>query len=176
MACADTRPEDALIDAVQELLDRCQARIRRLLSSYRIPPQDTDDLVQDAILITYLSWGKIANKEAWLLVTLRHKCSVYWRGQRARRYQAVDPEFLEDLAGAQAAPQEREELLRDLERLLARIGERHRLLIEMRFGMGLPPEEVAARIGCNVSSTRKLSCRSLARLQRKAEAIATYRR
>jgi RNA polymerase sigma factor (sigma-70 family) len=177
MDCARTRPDDDIAsDALlQELLDRSRVRVKRLLARYHIPPEDAEDLLQESLLVTYLSWSKVQNKQAWLLVTLRHKCSVYWRGHRARRYQAVDPEFLEDLAGAQAAPQEREELLRDLERLLSVIGERHRTLIEMRFGLGLSPEEAAEKLGCRTSSLRKLSCRSLARLQKKAEQIATFR-
>lgn len=176
MDCARTRPEDdPTSDALQELLDRTQARVKRLLARYHIPAEDAEDLVQESLFVTYRSWSKVENKEAWLLVTLRHKCSVYWRGHRARRYKAVDPEFLEDLAGAQPAPQEREELLRDLERLLSLLGERHRTLIEMRFGIGLTPQETAEKLGYRTSSLRKLSCRSLARLQKKAEQMATFR-
>lgn len=155
-------------DSVKELLEKMRARIRRVLSSYRIPAQDAEDLLQEALLVTVKSWDNIQNKEGWLLVTLRHKCSIYWRGHRTRRVQAVDPEFLEDLAGALPAPQERQELLWDLDRLLELLGERHRDLMLMRFSLGLTPEEAAERLGYNTSSVRKVTCRSLARLQKLA--------
>ena len=141
---------------------------------YNIPPEDAEDLLQEALLITYRSWSKITHKDAWLLVTLRRKCSFYWR-QRARPCQAVDPEILEVLAGAESPPQEREQLFRDLEQLLSVLSERHRALIEMRFGIGLSPEETAEKLGCRVSSVRKLSYRALLRLQRMAEERATFR-
>lgn len=159
---------------LEELLAGLRPRIRRVFSTYRIPAQDTEDLLQEALLATFLSWSSIYNKEGWLLVTLRHKCSIYWREQRGRRLQAVDPDFLEDLAGAQPAPQERAELLWDLDRLLGLLSSRHRALMRLRYGLGFTPEEVAARLGYNNSSVRKLSCRSLSRLQKKAGELATF--
>ena len=161
---------------LEELLEGLRPRIRRVFTSYRIPPQDCEDLLQEALLAAFLSWSTIYNKEAWLLVTLRHKCSIYWRTLRNRRLQAVDPEFLEDLAGAEPAPQERAELLWDLDRLLALLSGRHRELMRLRFGLGLTPEEIAERLGYNSSSVRKLSCRSLTRLQKKADQLATFAR
>jgi RNA polymerase sigma factor (sigma-70 family) len=166
---AEPRPE-----TLEELLQRLRPRLRRVLAGYHIPPQDAEDLLQEALLAAYLAWPTIQNKDAWLLVTLRHKCSIYWRGHRTRKVQAVDPEFLEDLAGAQPAPQEREELLWDLDRLLALLGHRHRELMRLRFGLGFSPDEVAEKLGYNTSSVRKLSCRSLVRLQKKAGELASY--
>ena len=173
MSVAQKRPDPAL-ETFEQALERLRPRLRRVLHNYRIPPQDAEDLLQEALLAAYLSWAVIQNRDAWLLVTLRHKCSVYWRGHRTRKTQAVDPEFLEDLAGAQPAPQEREELLWDLDRLLSLLGERHQMLMRLRFRLGWTPEEVAEELGYNTSSVRKLSCRSLERLQRKAGEIATY--
>jgi RNA polymerase sigma factor (sigma-70 family) len=173
MSVAKQRPDRSL-ETLEETLTRLRPRLRRVLANYHIPPQDAEDLLQEALLAAFLSWSTIENRDAWLLVTLRHKCSIYWRSHRARKTQAVDPEFLEDLAGAQPPPQEREELLWDLDRLLSLLGERHQALMHLRFRMGLTPEEVAVELGYNTASVRKLSCRSLARLQQKAGEIATY--
>lgn len=173
MSVAKSRPDPSL-ESFEQAVERIHPRLRRVIHNYRIPPQDAEDLLQETILAAYLSWSTIENREAWLLVTMRHKCSIYWRGHRTRKTQAVDPEFLEDLAGAQPAPQEREELLWDLDRLLSFLGARHEELMRLRFRMGMTPEEVAEELGYNTSSVRKLSCRSLARLQQKAGEIATY--
>ncbi|HXO21752.1 MAG TPA: sigma-70 family RNA polymerase sigma factor [Thermoanaerobaculia bacterium] len=155
--------------SIEELLQELRPKIRRLFASYRIPHHDAEDILQESLLATFLNWGTIRSKEGWLLVTLRHKCSVYWREKRGSKVQAVDPPILEHLAEPLPAPQERAEMVWDLNRLVVGMEARHRALLRLRYGLGLSTGEVAERLGYNVSSVRKLSCRSVARLQKKAE-------
>lgn len=161
-------------ESFEQLINEARPRIRRVLSSYRIPPQDAEDVIQEALLAAFLVWPSIQNKVAWLTVTLRRKCSLYWRSQSYRRWHGVDPEFLEDLAGSEPPRQEREEMYWDLDRLLDQLASRHQELVRLRFGLGLSPEEAAERLGYNPSSIRKVTCRALARLQKKAGEIATF--
>src|SRR5436305_14477886 len=89
---------------VEELLRELKPKIRRLFANYRVPHTDAEDILQDALLATFLNWGEIRCKQGWLLVTLRHKCSVYWREKRYGRVQAVDPPTLDALAPSPSAP------------------------------------------------------------------------
>jgi len=150
---------------IEELIRELKPKIRRLFANYRVPHTDAEDILQDALLATFLNWGEIRCKQGWLLVTLRHKCSVYWREKRYGRVQAVDPPTLDALAPSLPAPQERAEMHWDLERAVAGLDERHRKLLRLRYALGFSTIEIAARLGYEVASVRKLSCRSVDRLQ-----------
>jgi len=152
--------------SVEELLEELRPKIRRLFANYRVPHTDAEDLLQEALLATFLNWSEIRSKQGWLLVTLRHKCSVYWRAKRYGRVQAVDPPALDVLASPLPPPQERAEMIWDLDRAVVNLEERHRRLLRLRYALGFSTLEVAERLGYNISSVRKLSCRSVDRLQK----------
>jgi len=152
--------------SVEELLEELRPKIRRLFANYRVPHIDAEDLLQEALLATFLNWSEIRCKQGWLLVTLRHKCSVYWREKRYGKVQAVDAPTLEVLAAPLPAPQERAEMIWDLDRAVVSLDARHRMLLRLRYALGFSTFEVAERLGYNVTSVRKLSCRSVDRLQK----------
>lgn len=144
-------------------------RLRRVLSKYHIPPHEAEDLLQETMLVAFLRWDSIQSKEGWLMVTLSHKCSIYWRDQRRCPLQPMDLDMLEGFAPPQPAEQEKDELHWDLERLLSKLGPRHRALLRLRYYQGLSTDEIAERLGYNGSSVRKLCCRSVERLRRLAQ-------
>jgi RNA polymerase sigma factor (sigma-70 family) len=151
---------------VECFLAAVRPKVGRIFHRYRIPPQDAEDLLQEALLAALGKWETIQVKDAWLIGTLRHKCSLYWRARRRSPVEEVDDARLELLAPPQRAGQERSDQLRDLRRLLATLERRHRALILLRYGAGLSPLEVAERLGYHEGSIRKLACRSMARLQK----------
>lgn len=155
--------------SVEELLRELKPKIRRLFANYRVPHTDAEDILQDALLATFLNWGEIRCKQGWLLVTLRHKCSVYWREKRYGRVQAVDPPTLDTLAPSLPAPQERAEMHWDVERAAAGLEARHRQLLRLRYALGFSTIEIAERLGYEIASVRKLACRSVDRLQQTIE-------
>jgi RNA polymerase sigma factor (sigma-70 family) len=167
MTCTDPLPlPDLERESLIEILQRMRPRIKRLLKGYDIPYVDAEDLLQETILEALRKWDTIRHMEAWLLGTLRFKCSNYWKRQRNERVQAMDLDDLEDLSEPQPPAQEREEILIDLRHLARSLGKRHRAVLWLRFGLGLSTEEVAERLGYCPSSIRKLTGRSMARLQR----------
>lgn len=153
-------------EPLDEILERMRPRFKRVLKKYAIPYADAEDLLQETLLEALRKWDSIRYVEAWLLGTLRHKCSNYWKRQRADRVQAVDWTMLEELSEPQAPAQEQDEILLDLRTLTQGLGKRHRSVLWLRFGVGLSTAEVARRLGYCPSSIRKLTCRSMARLQR----------
>ncbi|HTQ80209.1 MAG TPA: sigma-70 family RNA polymerase sigma factor [Thermoanaerobaculia bacterium] len=152
--------------ALDDFLHEVEPRLKRLLSSYRIPVPDAEDLVQQALLALIYHWDKIRDPECWLMGTLKRHCLMYWRGRRRRLYRAVDSTILEWLSEPVSAPQERRDLLADLDSLIRRLPPRCRSLLQLRFRLGYEPPEVAARLGYRTSSIGKITNRCLAALNR----------
>ena len=156
-------------EPLERFLEGIRPRVKRVLRSYDIPPEDAEDILQEALLDAVRKWDTIQHMESWLLGTLGYKCSHYWRRQRSgrgMRVQAVDTAVLEELAQPQPPAQEREEVIHDLQRLMRGLGKKHQAALWLRFGLGLSTEEVARRLGYCSSSIRKLTTRSMARLHR----------
>ncbi len=162
MVISDT--PDVAEPSLEDLLDRMQPRLRRILSRHRIPPQDAEDLLQETFLILVTKWGTIRNPEAWLLATLANRCIIYWRKVRGRIWDLVDSTLLELLAEAEAPAQQQADLRCDLETLVSRLPDRCRSVLQLRYGLGFSTAEAAERTGYCKSSIRKVTRRCLAAL------------
>jgi RNA polymerase sigma factor (sigma-70 family) len=157
-------PPDVAEHSLEDLLDRMQPRLRRVLARYRIPSQDAEDLLQETFLILVTKWGTIRNTEAWLLATLSNRCIIYWRKARSRLWDLVDATLLELLSEAEAPEQQQADLRFDLDTLLARLPDRCRAILQLRYGLGCSTSEAAERTGYCKSSIRKVTRRCLAAL------------
>jgi RNA polymerase sigma-70 factor, ECF subfamily len=145
----------------EDFLHEVQPKLAQILSRYRIPSQDAEDVLQETLLTYVHKADEVRNPEAWLIVTLRNRCLIYWRRKRKQFYQAVDAAILELLSEPEAPSQQRAELHYDLERLLSRLPDRCRSLLELRYGLGCSSTEVADRLGYRQSSIRKVTSRCL---------------
>lgn len=151
---------------LEDFLDRMRPRLKSLFARYRIPVQDTEDIVQHALLQLIYQWANIRDPESWLIGTLRKTCLLYWRKRRRALYEAVDSAMLEWIGGVDPPVQEQSDLRRDIEVVLAKLPSRCRLLLRLRYGFGLDPAELAAQTGYSRSSISKVSLRCLAALGR----------
>ena len=147
-------------------LERVRPRLKCVFFRYRIPPEDADDLLQQALLAFVHRAGEVRDPAAWLAGTLRHKCLLYWRDRRRRVYDAVDDAMLEWLARPQALVQEDADLRRDIEHLIERLPQRCRNLLQLRYQQGYEAPELAQRLGYRTSSIGKITNRCLAALMR----------
>jgi RNA polymerase sigma factor (sigma-70 family) len=150
----------------EDLLRNVRPRLKRLFARYGIPPQDTEDILQQALLALVYQRCSIRDSEAWLLGTLRNKCLLYWRDQRRKLYETVDAAVLELLAEPMAPAQEASDLRRDLASALEQLPERCRSLLSLRY-QGHDTCEVAARLGYSQGSISKMTSRCLAALTRR---------
>src|ERR1044071_3910834 len=157
-------------ESLDQLLRRLRPRLKQILGRYRVPAHDAEDLVQEALISTIQKWDVIQDPEAWLLVTLRNRCVVYWRKRRNTLYNSVDTAILELLSEPVAAPQERAELPWDLNNLLEELPPRCRKLLQLRYGLGYDSSEVAEKMGYHPSSVRKVARRPARRGDPSAEA------
>lgn len=150
--------------SLEELLKGLEPRFRMIFARFRIPQQDTEDLLQQALLTYVRKRDAVRDPESWLLGTLRNRCLKYWRSRRRRLYTAVDGALLESVAEGGSSQQERAELRHDLASALERIRPRCRSILGLRYGLGCAPRETARRLGYKESSIYKLVERCLAAL------------
>jgi RNA polymerase sigma factor (sigma-70 family) len=152
--------------SLESFLHKVQPRLKTLFARYRIPIQDTEDILQQALLALVYQRPSIRDPEAWLVGTIRNKCLLYWREHRRKLYEAVDAAVLEFMAEPMAPAQEGADLQRDLDILLERLPERCRALLALRYRQGYEPPELAERLGYSQSSISKITTRCLAALTR----------
>lgn len=155
-------------EGLKDWLEGLRPRLSAILRTYGIPPEDAEDLLQQALLVLVYRSSSVRQPDRWLAGVLRKKCLMYWRGRRRRLDEAVDRETLDWLSTPTRPIQEREDQLRDLSSLLAQLSPRCQRLIRLRFVLGLEPEEVARRMGYQPTSMAKVTSRCLAELNARA--------
>lgn len=160
----------------EQLLKSVRPRLKALFVQYRIPPQDTEDILQQALLALLYQRQGIRDPEAWLLGTLRNKCRLYWRDQRRKLYETVDSAVLDYMAEPMAPAQEGADMQHDLASALERLPERCRSLLWLRYRHGYEPPEVAQRLGYSPASISKITTRCLAALTRQLMVHGLYRK
>jgi RNA polymerase sigma factor (sigma-70 family) len=173
MSAPDT---SAVESGLEQFLKAVRPRMKALFATYRVPPQDTEDIVQQALLALVYQRQSIRDPEAWLMGTLRNKCLVYWRERRRKLYDAVDATVLEVMAEPMAPEQEDADLRRDLMMAIERLPERCRNLLSLRYSQGYEPPEVAKRLGYSPASISKTTNRCLAALTRELTATGLGRK
>ena len=153
--------------SIEDFLRNVRPRLKALFQRYSIPPQDTEDILQQALLAFLYQRRTIRDPEAWLLGTLRNKCLLYWRTHRRQLYQTVDAAVLECMAAPQRPAQESSDLRRDLANAIETLPVRCRSILWLRYNHGYEPPEVADRLGYSPTSISKVTQRCLAALTRR---------
>jgi RNA polymerase sigma factor (sigma-70 family) len=114
-----------------QLLEDVRPRLKRLLASYLIPPQDCEDLLQEAFLAFWRKHLQVDNPAAWLLYAVRMECLRYRRRKARQIHVGVEEQVLESLAGQ---PETDFDLLQDLRAAIKILPPRHQTLIQLRYG------------------------------------------
>jgi DNA-directed RNA polymerase specialized sigma24 family protein len=68
--------------SLEDFLKRVRPRLKAQFLRYGIPLQDTEDILQQALLALIYQRQEIRDPEAWLIGTVRNKCLLYWRATR----------------------------------------------------------------------------------------------
>src|SRR6185369_1314555 len=152
--------------SLDEFLRSVRPRLKSLFVRYGIPPQDTEDILQQALLAMVYQRHGVRDPETWLIGTLRNKCLLYWREHRRRLYEAVDAAALDLMAEPLAPAQEMTDRRRDLVSAIEQLPERCRNLLWLRY-QGYEAIEVAEQLGYSQASIGKISKRCLAALTRR---------
>lgn len=126
-----------------QLVENQRPRIARLFARYRIPSWDREDLLQEALVVMIGKWETIASKEGYLLGILRFKCFGYLRQRYHLAQTATDVSVLETLPDKGMLPQERRDLLLDLQALAVALPLRQRRTLFLRYRLGMSFKEAA---------------------------------
>jgi RNA polymerase sigma factor (sigma-70 family) len=151
---------------VEQFLKAIGPKLKRTLATTRVPVEDAEDVLQEALVALVEKWDEIRDRESWLLRTLRNCCFLYWRNQHRQLHSALDATLLECLSRPVAPAQERSDLRSDLRQMIERLPPRCRALLELRFQLGYDAEEIAERLGYRGSSIGKITHRCIEALAR----------
>ncbi len=145
----------------EEFLQRVRRRCEGLFARYRIPISQRDDLFQDAMLALCVRQQDVAEPDRWVFVTVRNRCVDFHR-RRLRHFHVAFDETIEATLKDPTQPaSERFLLHRDLKTALARVPERCREILALRYHHDLSPDETADRLGYRPNSMKKTTTRCL---------------
>ncbi|WP_031477378.1 SigE family RNA polymerase sigma factor [Streptomyces bicolor] len=128
-----------------------------------------EDLLQNALIKAAGRWHRIDEPEAYVRQILYRQQISRWRLKWWRRELTV-AEPPETGANPDAAPAAELRLL--MRGALARLTDRQRTVLVLRYFEDLPEADVARMLGCSVGTVRSTTHRSLARLRSLAPELA----
>lgn len=152
------------------LLKEQKPKLAAILSRFRIPPADAEDLLQNALYQFLRKRRQIRSPAAWLRGAVRNECRMYWRSRSRSFTVAVDQSLLDVVSEGTRPQQEQAVLRRNLERWLSELDRRCRSILHLRYHLGYEPREVAEKTGYAPSSIDKVTRRCLDVLGRKLAA------
>ena len=152
------------------LLRRLRPRLRRAFYRFDVSIEDSEDILQSALLAALSRWHEIVEPEGWLMGTICTMCRTRRRGKFWRNVLRMDAVQVERLAPASPSPQLRRQMFADIERLTQRLSTSERAVLYLRFQLGMGPLEVAQVLGEDARWVRQLLHRVLRRLRRQIAA------
>lgn len=147
----------SLWETQAQILEKIRPKMQGILRHYRIPPEDAEDVLQDIYLLLVYKWETLRSPENWLIGATKNRCIMYWRRRRRMQSRTAEVETLEHFA--EAPPQKTAELHLDVNRAFARLPERCRTVLRLRYGLGYEPKEVADFLGYSRLSIGKVTNR-----------------
>jgi RNA polymerase sigma factor (sigma-70 family) len=161
---ASTSRERAAEKDFADALALARSRLERVLSRFRIPPADGEDLLQDVALSFLRKQDEIIDPTRWLVGALRHECLKYWRTARRRLTETIDEELIELMRDPGPALEDRVAVQAELRGALVALTARCRALLLARYAEGLDERETARKLGYSVASVDKVVRRCVAAL------------
>ena len=146
-------------EAFSALVRLHQARLRALVAMAMLPPDDVNDIVQDAFVDAFRHLDRFERGRAfgpWLRTICRNRLHNFLRDRAVRRRRELDG--LEELLPA-PADEEVDGVLDHLDGLracLAGLTDRQRRTLRLRFHDGLAVKDVATRLGTSANAVSVL--------------------
>lgn len=147
----------ALLEALASWL---RSVIRRRLESMNRGPEDVEDIVQETLLAVHLkrhTWAENQPLEPWVRAIAHHKLIDALRRRGFRDHIDID-DLSEELS---VQPDMQETASNDFQKLLARLSDRQRKIIEAVAIQGLTAREAANQLGSTEGAVRVALHRAL---------------
>ncbi|WP_232548659.1 SigE family RNA polymerase sigma factor [Propioniciclava soli] len=134
-----------------------------------------DDLLQDALLRTWLHWRRVEPQTAWAY-TRRIMVNLATDRWRRKRYETVSADLGDwqpdaHAAAAFSATEDRDFIVDQLSHLSAR----ERAIVVLRYYADLSEAEVAEHVGVSVGTVKSTCSRALSRLRSRNDAAEATR-
>lgn len=152
---------------INELIEAARPTMLGILRRFGIPPQDADDLLQEALLSFVRKRPEVRSPKKWLAGALRRECLQYWRKRARALYDAVDQAMLDLVADDSEDPQEDSVLKRRMREQIATLQPKCRSVLVLRYRLGYDNREIAEETGYRPSSVDKIAQRCVAALSRR---------
>ena len=144
---------DALLELYRERYDSL-VRLAYLVTG---DASVAEELVQDAFVAVHASWPSVKEPVAYLRTAVVNRCRSWGRRQQLERER-------------RPRPTEPQQLVADeLWDALAKLPERQRAAVVLRFYEDLPDAEIAAVLGCRATTVRTSIHRALRTLRTEIE-------
>ena len=121
-----------------------------------------EDLVQNALLRTYLAWDKVTAADDPLAYTQR---ILYTTSSRMRRRRRVNEDLGTPPDSLATTPSYSVEERDELSRALVALPQRQRAVIVLRYYEDLSVERVAEILGCSVGTVKSQTSKALSKLR-----------
>ena len=112
---------------------------------------DAHDIAQDSLLQVRLRYDRVRDPVPYLRTCIVNAC-------RSQHRRAATAERLKE---AVATPGVEYSVHRELLDVVAKLSERQRIVVTLRYYEGLPDEDIAAVLNCRRSTVRSLAARAL---------------
>jgi RNA polymerase sigma factor (sigma-70 family) len=136
--------------------------------------QEAEDLTQLTFEKALRSFRKFDERRAsfstWVMTIARNALVDYYRSDRSSRQEPIgDPNDAESLLGEHGEQQPSLGIAPELESALAKLNDRERELIALRFGGDMTGIEISRMTGLTVANVQQILSRSLRRLRSELE-------
>jgi RNA polymerase sigma-70 factor (ECF subfamily) len=162
--------------AMHELYERNRSRIFSLAYRYAGNVADAEDILQDSFIKAFSSLGRCQlNENAYFatwLYRIAVNCSLdHIRRRRTRESHAawgadISAEALKDRSATPEGEYIRDEIRWQVQRGLAKLSKRKRMVVVLRHYQQLKIGEIAAAMGCSQGSVKRQLFRALAQLKK----------
>jgi RNA polymerase sigma factor (sigma-70 family) len=153
---------DPLAARLLETVERLRPRLKQTLWSFRLQPEEAEDVLQDALIVAldHLHRDVIQDLDAWILVTLRYQCLMFFRKEEARlRREAIWAELV-----AARRPGLGPHLTEALQSGIAQLPSKDRLIIRLRLA-GHSNRDISELTGYSIHTVRKACLLAVRRLR-----------
>ncbi|MDO5676845.1 MAG: SigE family RNA polymerase sigma factor [Propionibacteriaceae bacterium] len=136
--------------------------------------QAAEDLLQDALVKTWLAWSRIDPTAAWAY-TRKVMVNLATDRWRKRRYETITMDLDDRTPSSHDGGFSESDDRTFIVRQLAQLSARERAAVVLRYYHDLPEVEVAQLLGCSVGTVKSTCSRALARLRSRGEAALATR-
>ncbi|HEX4228448.1 MAG TPA: sigma-70 family RNA polymerase sigma factor [Bryobacteraceae bacterium] len=154
------------LPAFAEVLDQNKAMVFSIAWHFFRDRVLAEELAQDVFLRLYRSWNSMESREhieCWLRKTMTHRCIDEIRHRKRQPHisleDAEEPGTFERFQDPMLAGY--------LERMVASLPEKQRMLVILRYQEGLEPDEISKLLGMKSSTVRTMLGRAIALLRTK---------